>query len=67
MCKEKKCCHVKYARNWAENKTMEKRMILLAEAETEQKSPAKNDKGKRKVGRPAKSEKGKNMVRILLK
>ena len=29
-------------------------------------SPAKNEKGKKKVGRPAKNEKGKSTVRILL-
>ena len=85
MCTEKKCCHLKYARNWAENKTTEKRMILptqafledidlpeedgsdggqeVQEAEIEQRSPVKNEKGKKKFGRPAKNEKGNKKVR----
>ena len=85
MCTEKKCCHLKYARNGAENKTMEKRMILptqafledidlpeedrsdggqeVEEAETEQGSPVKNEKGKKKFGRPAKNEKRNKKVR----
>ena len=32
MCTEKKWCHLKYARNGAENKTMEKQMILPTQA-----------------------------------
>ena len=32
MCTEKKWCHLKYARNGAENKTMEKRMVLPTQA-----------------------------------
>ena len=51
-----KIFHYEYSRNFAE-----------LEVETEQRSPVKNEKGKKKRGRPSKSQKRKNMVRILLK